>query len=415
MTRLALLLMLCLLYSCGTKAQEVLSQKRDTAYFAGKRKHVTIPFKLVHNLIIIPVKINNSTELNFILDSGVKNTLITRLYYSDSLNLNHTNKLYLNGLGTGYDIEAIHSTGNTMSLPGIRGDNHEVYVLLEDIFNLSTRMGMPMHGIIGYDIFKNFVVKINYSSKRLTLYRPDIYVKTKKRAEEYPLHLDKSKAYIFANINQHNGDSLKVKLVIDTGASHSLSLYLPSDNRISLPPKVMEAYLGRGLNGDINGKIGRLNSFKIGKYELLNLPASYPDKEAIQLAINLSNRNGNLGSEVLKRFDVLFDYPHKRLVLIPNKKFKEPFHYNLAGFEVSTPLPGTNLYIVSNVVDNSPAKQVGLQPGDQLLLINGKSCSDLQLTEVLEMLESKPGRKLKMKLRRESQEIDVNLVLQSRI
>ncbi|WP_239022783.1 aspartyl protease family protein [Pontibacter mangrovi] len=376
---------------------------------------MTMPFKLVHNLIVIPVQINNSPPLNFILDSGVQNTLITRLNFSDSLELVEANRIKLRGLGEGYTIEAIHSTGNMMSMRGIQGDHHTVFVLMEDIFDLSLRMGMPVHGIIGYDIFKNFIVKINYSNKTITLYRPDVKLKRKKRAEEYPLYIEDAKPYLYGSIRQHNGDSLQVKLVVDTGASNSLSLYLPSDERLTLPPKVMHAYLGRGLSGDINGKIGRLSSFRLGRYQLDNPTAAYPDTGAVKLAMNLGGRNGNLGSDILKRFTVIFDYPHKRMSLIPNHKFKEPFNYNMAGFEVSTPLPGANFYIISNVVEDSPAKMVGVQPGDQLIHINGKNCNELQLQELLNLLDSKPGSKLRLRLKREQEIIDVNFVLQSRI
>jgi len=390
-------------------------QPHDTVYFTTGRKSIQIPFKLVHNLIVMPIKINNSNSLNFILDTGVRSTLITRLYYSDSLELNHTKRTQIRGLGSGYTIEAIISSGNSLNLPGIIGENQEIYVLMEDIFNLSTRMGMPIHGIIGYDIFKNFVVKVNYSSKILTLYRPDLRLKKKRKAEEYPLHIENEKAYVYANVRQHNGDTLQVKLVVDTGASHTLSLYLPSNDKLELPPKTMEAYLGRGLSGDINGKIGRLPGFSMGRYELQDLPASYPDEASIKAALNIANRNGNLGSDILKRFTVIFDYPHKRLLLLPNSKYKVPFHFNMSGFEVSTPLPGVNFYEVSNVVPNSPATAAGVQNGDELVSINGRSCFDLNLNEVLEVMESKPGRKLRLKLRRNGEVIDLVLVLQSRI
>ncbi|WP_235336713.1 aspartyl protease family protein [Pontibacter korlensis] len=398
-----------------TVAQVQLSQSSDTVYFTSDRKKITMPFRLVHNLVIIPVQINNSQPLNFILDSGVRNTLITQLYFSDSLDLKEANRIKIKGLGQGHSLEAIHSTGNSMRMRGIQGDHHTVYVLLEDIFNLSLRMGMPVHGIIGYDIFKNFIVKINYSTETLTLYRPDQKVKKKKRAEEYPLIIEDAKPYLHATVKQHNGDSLNVKLIVDTGASNSLSLYLPSDERLKLPPKVMHAYLGRGLGGDINGKIGRLPSFRLGKYEMENLTASYPDAEAVKLALNVAGRHGNIGSDILKRFTVIFDYPNQRISLIPNRRFKEPFYFNMAGFEVSTPLPGANFYIISNVVEDSPAKMVGVQPGDQLLHINGRNCNELKLSEVLHILDSKPGRKLRLRLKREEEIIDVDFVLQSRI
>lgn len=410
------LICLCLVFApVAAQTQQSYAQHPDTVYFTSSRKKITLPFKLVHNLIVIPVQINQSQPLNFILDSGVRNTLITRLYYSDSLDLKDASPITIRGLGQGDTIEAYYSTGNNMYMPGIQGDNHKVYVLMEDVFNLSNRMGMPVHGIIGYDIFKNFIVKVNYSHKRITLYKPESKVRIPKKAQTFPLAIEDTKPYLFGTIKQHNGDTLNVKLIVDTGASNSLSLYLPTDSRLTLPPKVMSAYLGRGLSGDINGKIGRLSAFRIGKYQLENLTAAYPDEEAVKLALNIAGRNGNLGSDILTRFTVIFDYPHQQLTLIPNHKYKEPFNYNMAGFEVTTPMPGTNLYIVSNVVEDSPAKLVGLQPGDQLLHINGRDCTELKLPELLNMLDSKPGTKLKLRLRREQEIIDVNFVLQSRI
>lgn len=416
MTRACIRSLLCLYLLLLPFAEATgLSFAADTVQFNSNRKQVTIPFKLVHNLIIIPVKINDSSPLNFILDSGVRHTLITRLFYNDSLNLNHTNKVTIQGLGTGHAIEAIHSTGNRLSLKGITGDNHKLYVLMEDVFDLSTRMGMPVHGIIGYDIFKNFIVKVNYSRSLLTLYRPDTEVKLNKRAEVYPLEIDGDKAYIHAMVSQYNGDTVKVKLVIDTGASNTISLYLPTHKSLALPPKVLEAYLGRGLSGDISGKIGRVDGILLGRYSLENLPVSYPDEEAIQVALKLSNRNGNLGGDILKRFTVVFDYPHNQLFLQPNSKYKAPFHYNLAGFEVSTPIPGTNIYIVSHVVDDSPAEKLGLEPGDQLMNLNGVSCTELSLNDILKILESGPGKKLRMRMRRSHMTFNVELVLQNKI
>lgn len=409
-----ILISLCTLQPVA-QAQDISAFDSDTVFFTSERTRAKIPFKFVHNLIIIQARINNSVPLNFILDSGVKNILITRLYFTDSLELNDVNKISVRGLGEGHSIEAYESKGNNLHMPGIRGVNNKVYVLMEDVFNLSMRMGMPVHGIIGYDIFKNFIVKINYSSRVITLYGPDEKIKKRRRAEQYPLYIEGTKPYVYGKIRQHNGDTVNVKLVVDTGASNSISLYLPTDERLLLPPKVMKAYLGRGLSGDINGQIGRLEAFSLGKYELEDLTASYPDEESIRLALNLAGRNGNLGSDILSRFTVIFDYPHNRLTMIPNRRFKEPFNYNMAGFEVTTPLPGTNVYIVSNVIEDSPAKLVGLEAGDQLLHVNGRSCTEIMLPELLQLLESKPGKKLRLRLRREEEILDVDLVLQSRI
>ncbi|WP_114784049.1 aspartyl protease family protein [Botryobacter ruber] len=407
-------LCLCLTILLFVQAQAQKSSG-STVELSGRHKKVTLPFKLVHNLIVIPVQINNSPPLNFILDSGVKNILITRLYYSDSLNLHTANEIEIKGLGTGHSIKALYSKGNNMSLKRISGRDHDVYVLMEDVLDISTRMGMPIHGLIGYDLLKNFIVKINYSSKRITFYRPDTEIKIKKKGEIYPLHLEGERAYIYADVRQHNGDIINVKLVVDTGASNTMSLYLPSNQQLLLPPNYMEAYLGRGLGGDINGKIGRLHGFALGRHELSNLPAAYPDEDDIKLALNLSNRNGSLGADILRRFTVIFDYPHNRMALIPNHKFKEPFYFNGTGLEVSTPLPGMNVYVISHVNSGSTAETAGIKSGDQLIAINSRDCKEVELPDILGYLEKKPGSTVHMRILRDGKKINIKLVLENKI
>src|SRR5690606_1669549 len=104
MTRFSTFLLLCLCFCLSISEAMGQSFASDTVYFTSKRKSITFPFKLVHNLIIIPVQINDSQPLNFILDSGVKNTLITRLNYSDSLSLNEAGRISIQGLGSGHEM-----------------------------------------------------------------------------------------------------------------------------------------------------------------------------------------------------------------------------------------------------------------------------------------------------------------------
>lgn len=412
----AIVLLLCLVgFIVGKPEIQAQPFETDTAYFTNKSKKLKIPFKLAHNLIVIPLRINDSPPLNFILDSGVNSTLITQLGFSDTLSLNNSSKITVQGLGTGDTLQALASYGNSIHLPNIKGENQDVFVLLEDVFNLSTRMGMPIHGIVGYDIFKNFIVKINYNTKVITLYRPDTKVRVNKKSEVYDLHIEDCKAYVYAKVRQYNGDSLNVKLVVDTGASHSLSLYLPTHEKLKLPPKVMEAYLGRGLSGDIHGKIGRLNSMSLGRYQFQDLPASFPNEDAIRVALKVANRNGNLGSDILKRFTVIFDYPHNKLYLLANHKYKQPFTYNISGFEISTPMPGINVYVVANVTKDSAAETAGIKAGDQLITVNGQDCNEMDLNSVLEQLEGKPGQLLRLTLRRDLAPYRVVLTLTNSI
>ncbi len=118
-----------------------------------------IMFKKVNNLVIIPVKVNG-VKLTFLLDTGVNTTIIFSLTGVDSLALNNPKRVKLRGLGTGESIVAYSSTGNTVEVGKAINRNQKVNVVLDHTLNLSKRMGIPIHGILGYDFFKDFVVII---------------------------------------------------------------------------------------------------------------------------------------------------------------------------------------------------------------------------------------------------------------
>jgi len=46
------------------------------------------------------------------------------------------------------------------------------------------------------------------------------------------------------------------------------------------------------------------------------------------------SRHGNLGDGVLQRFNVAFDYPHKRMLLVRNERFADPFEWDMSGMRM---------------------------------------------------------------------------------
>ena len=79
-----------------------------------------IPFELTGSFIVVEVSINNSTPLRMILDSGLRNTLITEIFPSDSINLIPGEIRELQGLGSGITYKAYESTGNQIKIGKIK-------------------------------------------------------------------------------------------------------------------------------------------------------------------------------------------------------------------------------------------------------------------------------------------------------
>lgn len=380
-----------------------------------KTKRLDIPFKLVHNLVIIPAFINGSDTLNFVLDTGVGNTLITSLNGFEDINFNFTRKIKLYGLGEGSEIEAYHSFGNKFQIPGIIGHHRGVIILKENMYHLSQSLGLPINGLIGHDVFDSFIVELDYQNQMLTLYDPGHYKKRiqrkkRKKGDVVSIEVADKKPYVISEI-QDGEDTINLRLLVDSGASHALSLFQSTDERFALPDNSLYTFIGLGLNGEIYGNICRQDLIKIGVYDLSDPLVTFPDESAIEGKIKLTNRHGSLGAEILKRFNVVFDYQSGEMILKPNSSFKSDFKYNLSGMDIITPFPGLPYYEITKIRNGSPAWLAGLEEGDQIHSINGVEADNYNLAKVIDILQSKPGKKMKMIVKREEKYYAAKFIL----
>jgi PDZ domain-containing protein/aspartyl protease len=381
-------------------------------------------------MVVINAEINGK-ELTFLVDTGIEKTILFNLKFSDSIKLNKVKEIQLRGLGTGVPINALISDNNLFRFNGIIDPNHRVYIILDDLFDLSSKMGIDIHGIIGGDLFKDFVVKINYATEKITFYNQDTYnYRNCKKCETFPLDFYDGKPYIDVFVENHLGDLFKVKLLIDSGGGDALWLFDRSHQNIVISDKYFDDYLGKGLNGSIFGKRSKISKLKIGKFVFENASVSYPDSIAIVAAQKNKQRNGSLGAEILKRFHVIFDYKKRTITLKKNNKyFNSPFLYNKSGLELvyggemlikekrtnSNPLGVANSmdrnifeimysyglaykpsFQISFVREGSPARLAGLLVGDIILEINGAPSYEKEMSEIIQILSQKENKRIKL-------------------
>lgn len=377
-----------------------------------RKKSVIINFKSASNLIIIPVTINDSDTLNFILDTGVRHPIITELPFINKLNLNYMMPVQIKGLGEDVELTAYRSGNNTMKINGLTASNQEVQMIIDENFQISHMLGIPVHGLIGFNLFKDYIVNINYSNEKIILYKPEYYkYRDRKRDIILPLYLDDNKPYVLTDILTDDSTKVPVKLMVDTGASDAVWLSEKSDDRIRYPEKHIEAFLGRGLSGDLYGIKGRIEGIWVGPLILSKPIVAFPNSEIIDQLITTNNRNGTLGAEILRRFNVTVDYRNSRLTLRPTSKIKDDFNYNMSGMEITNPMPGFPVYTITDIRDNSPAYYAGLQENDQILSINRNSHRSLELNDINLLLQSRENRKIKLTVLRNGEEIKTSFQL----
>ena len=118
-------------------------------------------------------------------------------------------------------------------------------------------------------------------------------------------------------------------MLIDSGGSDALWLF--DDEDVTIPDKFFEDFLGRGLSGSVYGKRSKLDKFSIAGFELKKVNVAFPDSMSVSYAKKIKDRNGSLGGEILKRFNIILDYPNSKITLKRNRFFSNPFYYNLSG------------------------------------------------------------------------------------
>jgi len=392
-----------------------------------------IKFTLVNNLIVIPVEINGA-ELSFLLDSGVsKPILFNIISLTDSLQIKHVETVYLRGLGSEGSIEALKSKHNVVKIGEAVNVNQEVFVVFDEGINFTPRLGIPIHGIIGYDLFKDFVVEINYSSKTLKLHNPQTYKYKKcRKCESFDLTLSHNKPYIDGVIEM-SGQEHVVKLLIDTGGSDALWLF--EDRKKGIKPignKYFEDYLGKGLSGSVYGKRSKINSFSLKHFKFNDVNVAFPDSTSISIARNFKDRSGSISGELLRRFNIVFDYGNERITLKKNNNFKAPFRYNKSGIIIeqsgirivrqtnnrTSPISNINedthkivfqhsynyvikpAFEIAELRKNSPAEKAGLLIGDVILEVNKKDAANLKMQDINNLFSDEDGEFMRVVVER---------------
>lgn len=419
----------------GVLTPFLLNAQSDFLIESGHSK-VTIPFKLINNLIFIPIKVNG-VELNFLLDSGVEETILFSMEDKQEVSFNNVEKIKLRGLGSEEEIEGLKSTNNVLTSHGLKSQNHLLYIILDQTFNLSSHIGIPVNGIIGYKFFKNNIVEINYQRKKITIHSNNEEVRKKlgKKFKSIPITIEKSKPYIEA-VAVVDSQNIPAKLLIDIGNSDSFWVF--ENNKIKLPKKNFPDFLGKGFSGDIEGHRAKIEKFSLADFGFKNPIVSFPDSSSIKNVRMVPGRIGSVGGEILKRFTVVLDYAGRNLYLKKNSKFFEPFTYNKSGItvqhnglqwvqetvhlqtvqiassvgEVEQNLKKDDnfrykfslkpVYEIVNIRKHSAAEKCGLQKGDIIVSINNNLPYKYSLQQINSLLKSEEDIWINLEVERNS-------------
>jgi predicted aspartyl protease len=383
-------------------------------FMDGKTK-VSFPIEVHNHLVIIPVTLEGLVQLNFILDTGVRSTILFERSISDVLGIPYNRTISISGVGQMRQVEALVAYGISLEIPGIRGYGQSMLVLAEDYLQLRNYLGVEVHGVIGYDLFSRFVVRIDYARKMITFYHPRLFNPPRsKRFERVELDISDTKPYATFPLQFNDSVKFDARFLVDTGASHAMLLHSEFDERLEIPEKNIESKLGRGLSGDVEGFMARVKGLDIAGYHIENIVGAFPETGYYGDSVSIM-RHGVLGGELLSRFTVIIDYYRKRMYLKKNYSFRRPFEYNMSGLEFMAQGKDLDKFEIKSVRKGSPGHQAGIQEGDLVVMLNGLDASRLTMSHIFSVMNSRDGRKIRLTIRRKGQLIKKRFVLISEI
>ena len=353
---------------------------------------ISIPFELITRHIIIPVRINNSRPLSFVLDTGDKYGIVNT-ETAKSLGLNLQGQTKVGGAGSEM-LDGSFVQGANWTLPGLEGFSQPVMLAIP-LGKLATRFGHDFDGIVGSDFIKQFVVEVDYERRVIRLHNKDSFSYSGS-GQSLAMELDRQgHPTIEAEVTPLGGQPIKHKFVLDIGAGGALALHSPfvTEHNLLRPDlKTIRAIGAGGAGGKTTGRVGRVAELKIGKFRIAApLTLFSQDKSGAFAGTALA---GNIGQQVASKFKLFLDYDHRRIILEPAASFSEPFDRAFGGIALSAEDQNYTTFRILEVLENSPASEIGLQENDIITKVDDRPASTLTLTKLGELFERPVAYKL---------------------
>jgi len=366
---------------------------------------VSVPFDLVTRHIILQVKVNNSRPLSFVLDTGDRVGIID-IDVAKELGLKLQGQVRVGGAGSETLLGSTVQDA-TWTLPALEGFSQPIRLAIP-LARLESHFGHDFDGIIGAEFIKQFVIEIDYAARVIKLHDKDKFSYAGP-GESIPIQLDQQGHPILeAEVTPLGGSPIRGKFVLDIGAGSALALHSPfvsAHQLLNSNLKTIRSIGAGGAGGQTLGRVGRVAELKIGKFTIANPITIFSEDKAGAFASTALA--GNIGQQIASKFKLFLDYDHQQIIFQPAATFNEPFDRAQSGLVLAAEGRDYTIFRITDILENSPASEVGLQKDDVIIKVNDKPASELSMTKLGELFER--AATYRITIRRGDQTLQVTL------
>ena len=328
---------------------------------------VVVPARLAGNLLWVEASWEGAGPFRFLVDTGSSVTLVTPALaqrFPGRVRPSGPNlRLRVRG-AEGGAIDLPRASLRRLELGGAAFE--EVEVLLYDCAPLSAHLGLPVDGVLGFPLFRELLLTLDYPGSRLIL-RPRTLSAV---IPGQPVAADAALRTPLVTVGLGERSLL---VLVDSGSAAGFSLNPAGISpRYAVPPRD-GALLGT-LAGERPQRVARLA-------EPLRLGGQVIPEPVVDLTDELSA----VGGALLRQFVVTFDPARDRVF----------FHRPGEGAPVRMEVRSSGLsftrtpayWRVAAVIPGSPAAAAGIVPGELVVRVNGEPVGRWDLARFERLLE----------------------------
>jgi Aspartyl protease/PDZ domain len=333
-------------------AQELLKPQPQAKFIT------RLPFKQYSGgVMIIHAVLNNIPDtLNFILDTGsggISLDSTTCAVYNVQSSISDT---IVTGMGVAHKVKFAYD--QQLSFPGLTLTDVDFHINNYEV--LTSVYGEQIDGIIGYSFFKKHIVKINFDSLHIDVFTPGEIKYPKSGTLLRPAFT----TLPIQNLSIKDRRKLDFNFYFDTGAGlcFLMSEAFAKDSAVLLKKRKPIQTQAEGMGGRLQMQLTVIKSLQVGHYKFRNVP-TYIFSDDYNVT-SYPYVGGLLGNDLLRRFNLIINYPQREIHLQPNSHFTDAFDYAYTGMATYY-LDGR--IVVDDIIPGSPAEKAGLKVDDILI------------------------------------------------